>query len=57
MPVKVKNISLWRKEVENKPGALAKTIEPLAKTGADLHVVMGTDILETKPRQRLNFTL
>jgi hypothetical protein len=41
MPVKVKNISLWRKEVENKPGALAQTIEPLAKTGADLHVVMG----------------
>ena len=41
MRVTVKNISLWRKEVENKPGALAQTIEPLAKTGADLHVVMG----------------
>lgn len=41
MSVTVKNISLWRKEVENKTGALAQTLEPLAKAGADLHVVMG----------------
>ena len=41
MPVKVKNISLWRKEVDNKPGTLAQTLEPLTKAGADLHVVMG----------------
>ena len=41
MPVTVKNISLWRKEVENKTGILAQTLEPLAKAGADLHVVMG----------------
>jgi hypothetical protein len=41
MPVTVKNISLWRKDVENKIGALAQTLEPLAKAGADLRVVMG----------------
>jgi hypothetical protein len=41
MPVTVKNISLWRKEVENETGVLAQTLEPLAKAGADLHVVMG----------------
>jgi hypothetical protein len=41
MPVSVKNISLWRKEVENKTGVLAQTLEPLAKAGADLRVVMG----------------
>jgi hypothetical protein len=41
MSVKVKNISLWRKEVENKPGVLAQTLETLTRTGADLHVVMG----------------
>ena len=41
MPVKVKNISLWRKEVESKPGTLAQTLEPLTKAGADLQVVMG----------------
>jgi hypothetical protein len=41
MAVTVKNISLWRKETENKTGLLALTLEPLAKTGADLSVVMG----------------
>jgi hypothetical protein len=40
MPVTVKNIVLWRKEVENGIGILAQNLEPLAKTGADLHVVM-----------------
>lgn len=41
MPVTVKDISLWRKEIENKPGVLAQTLEPLANAGADLKVVMG----------------
>ena len=40
MAVKVKAITLWRREVENKPGALARTLEPLARAGADLGVVM-----------------
>ena len=41
MPVAVKPITLWRKEVDNQPGILAQTLEPFAKGGADLHVVMG----------------
>jgi hypothetical protein len=41
MPVTVKKILLWRKEVDNQAGALARTIEPVAKAGADLLVVMG----------------
>ncbi len=41
MAVTVKPIKLWRCEVENKPGVLASTLEPLAKAGVDLHVVMG----------------
>ncbi len=41
MPVTVKNIILWRKEVENRPGILATALEPFAKGGADLLVVMG----------------
>ena len=41
MPVTVKNITLWRKEVENQPGILAGRLEPLAQAGADLQVVMG----------------
>jgi hypothetical protein len=41
MPVTVKRITLWRKELENRAGTLAATLEPLAKAGADLQVVMG----------------
>ena len=41
MPVTVKSIFLWRKEVENKTGLLAQTLETLAEAGADLGVVMG----------------
>ena len=41
MAVTVKNITLWRKESENKLGILASTLLPLASVGADLKVVMG----------------
>lgn len=41
MPVTVKRIMLWRKELENRAGTLAGTLEPLAKAGADLQIVMG----------------
>lgn len=41
MPVTVKNISLWRKEVENQVGTLAHTLEPVTKAGANLQLLMG----------------
>jgi hypothetical protein len=41
MPIKVKKITLWRKELENRPGTLAAALEPVANAGADLQVVMG----------------
>lgn len=41
MPVRVRPITLWRTEVDNQPGALAQTLEPLAGAGANLQVVMG----------------
>lgn len=41
MPVTVKQITLWRTEVENRAGVLAQTLKPLAEAGADLHLVMG----------------
>ena len=41
MPLTIKSISLWRTEAENKTGLLAQKLEPLAKAGADLGVVMG----------------
>jgi hypothetical protein len=41
MAVSVKEIELWRKELNNKPGTLAGALEEFAKTGADLQIVMG----------------
>jgi hypothetical protein len=41
MAVTVKKVSLWRAEVANQPGVLAKVLEPLAAAGASLRVVMG----------------
>jgi hypothetical protein len=41
MAVTVKKITLWRGEVENKPGALAGVLGPLAGAGVDLQIVMG----------------
>ena len=41
MPVTVKSISLWRKEVDNQVGSLARTLEPVTKAGATLQVLMG----------------
>ena len=41
MAISVKKITLWRTEVENKPGALSSVLAPLAEVGVDLQVVMG----------------
>ena len=41
MPVTVKSISLWRKEVENQVGALAHTLEAVTRAGGNLQVLMG----------------
>ena len=40
MAVSVKGITLWRREVDNRPGALARTLESLVGAGADLKVLM-----------------
>lgn len=41
MPVNVKKVALWRCELDNRPGALARVLEPLARAGSDLQVAMG----------------
>ena len=41
MALTVKKITLWRGEVEDKPGVLGNVLGPLAGTGTDLQVVMG----------------
>ena len=40
MAVSVKAITLWRREIDNRPGMLAQVLEPLAGSAADLQVVM-----------------
>lgn len=41
MALSVKKTSLWTREVDNKAGALARTLEPLSQAGVDLQIVMG----------------
>ena len=50
MAVTVKRITLWRSDVENQPGMLARTLEPLARAGADLRLVMGYRLPQTPER-------
>jgi hypothetical protein len=50
MALTVKRITLWRREVENQPGVLASTLEPLATAGADLRIVMGYRFPEATTR-------
>lgn len=40
MAVTVKRVALWRKEIENRPGALAGALQLLSETSADLQVLM-----------------
>lgn len=40
MAVTVKEITLWRREIDNRPGKLSQVLEPLAGSAADLQVVM-----------------
>jgi hypothetical protein len=41
MAVSVKHIPLWRRELQDRPGALADSLSPLADAGASLKVLMG----------------
>src|SRR6266498_1733142 len=49
MAISVKRISLWRREVEDRPGMLAQTLEPLANAGANLQVIMAYHIGDNQP--------
>jgi hypothetical protein len=41
MAVSIRKLTLWRTEVDNRPGALADVLQPLAAAGGDLQLVMG----------------
>jgi hypothetical protein len=40
MAMTVKKTSLWKKELDNHPGAIGEALDPLAEAGADLKLVM-----------------
>ena len=40
MAISVKKITLWRREMDDRPGTLAGVLAPVAGTGASLRVVM-----------------
>lgn len=40
MPVSVKSITLWRRELQHRPGALAESLDPLADGRIDIKVLM-----------------
>lgn len=40
MALSVKAITLWRREIENRPGVLAQVLEPLAGKGLDVQILM-----------------
>jgi hypothetical protein len=41
MSIAVKKVILWRREIENRPGSLAQSIKPLAKSGINLQILVG----------------
>ena len=41
MAVTVRRVTLWRSEVDNRPGALSRVLAPLAGAAADLQIAMG----------------
>jgi len=50
MPATIKKITLWRTEVQERAGALAQVLEPLAAAKADLQAVMGYQLPGDKTR-------
>ena len=40
MAITVKEITLWRREIDNKPGVLAQALDPFADSNIDLKVLM-----------------
>ena len=51
MAITLKKITLWRKEVDNKPGALADTLALLAQARTDLQAVIGYRYPETRAKR------
>jgi predicted amino acid-binding ACT domain protein len=50
MTVRIRKVTLWRTELEDRPGALADLLEPLAQAGADLQIVLAHRLPGTQAR-------
>jgi hypothetical protein len=44
MAITIKKGVLWRKEIDHQPGTFAKALEPFAKSGINLQIVMGYSV-------------
>lgn len=53
MAATIKKITLWRVEVQDRPGALADVLEPLAAAKGDLQAVMGYRLPGDKTRSAI----
>jgi hypothetical protein len=53
MALTVQRITLWRADVDNRPGVLADTLAPLASAGATLRLVMGYRFPQTPERSAI----
>ncbi len=49
MPVRVKKVVVWRTVVENRPGAMARALEPLARHDLDLVIGYQGAVVDIAP--------
>jgi hypothetical protein len=49
MSIRVKKVVVWRTEVENRPGAMARALEPLAQQNLDLVIGYQGAVIDIAP--------
>ena len=49
MSIRVKKVVVWRTEVENRPGAMARALEPLARQDLDLVIGYQGAVIDIAP--------
>ena len=49
MPIRVRKVVVWRTEVENRPGTMARALEPLAEQDLDLVIGYQGAVIDIAP--------
>jgi hypothetical protein len=49
VPIRVKKVVVWRTEVENRPGTMARALEPLAEQALDLVIGYDGAVIDIAP--------